>query len=115
MKPAKILIYIAMFLAIWGCKKKSTPTPDPPVIGPTITVSFKDTTIVYGDALSFSWTALNATSCQIQGKSALTAGSMQMNMLLRDTTLTIIATGIGGSITKTVSIKVIMMPKKLGD
>ena len=74
-------------------------------VGPGMTLSFKDTTIVYGANLTLSWTANNAISCQIQGKSSPSSGSIEMKTLIRNTTLTILVNGVG-SISKTASVKV---------
>ena len=74
-------------------------------VGPDLVISFKDTTVIYGANLTFSWTASNATSCQMQGFSVQSSGSMEMKKMLRDTSLTIVGFGVG-SVSKTVTIKV---------
>ena len=73
----------------------------------TLKVSFKDTTVVFGDTVTLLWKAEHSTSILFQSKkSLLTHDSITLIKLLRDTTFTIIANGSGGSLTQTASIKV---------
>jgi len=75
-------------------------------VGPGVYTSFNDLTVDYGGKFSLSFEAYNSTSVFINGQQSAQSGIFGMQNMARDTTITLKVFGWGGSITKTVSIKV---------
>ena len=106
----KYFLLLALFCClIVGCKSSSTgldPTP-PVVLKPEIKVfSVDKLNLVFAETTTVTWQVLNAQSCSLAGKSIDIAGSLTTSMLVKDTILTITATGNGGSASSSLTIKV---------
>ena len=85
----------------------------PPVVttpAPTLTLGSQPTTVVTGGTVTLTWSSTDATACTGSGDwtgSKSTSGSEIVTLTTIGTkTLTLVCTGTGGSVTKTLSIVV---------
>jgi len=98
-------IILSVLLFVAGCTK-TPPAPTP--VAPSLTVTFPQGTIPYGDSVSFSWEAEGKVSyVSLDGKEVAPIGSYQTKRLFDSVnTYKLTATGPGGSASKTIAIKV---------
>ena len=100
----RLLFALLSFCILYGCQEPDVvPEPLPPIeiILPPVVSASADTTINYGDSISINWSVKNSVTCNVA-----VIGSKTFNTLLKDATISIVATNTSGSTTKTISIKV---------
>src|ERR1051326_6873708 len=92
-------------LGISGCAGVSgTVNLAPPNASASLTISADPSTITSGETVTLQWSALNATSVEINGIGAVPAqGSMTVS-LSSTTTYTAVASNASGSVSKAVTI-----------
>lgn len=76
---------------------------------PSLTISAADTSINEGDSAEISWSAANVDSCGASGDwsgSRSSSGTESIGPLSADATFRLTCTGVGGSITRSVSVSV---------
>ena len=100
-----------MILGITGCAGVSgTVNLAPPNSSVSLTFSADSSSIVSGDSVTLQWSAVNATSVQINGVGAVSAqGSMTVSPSAT-TTYTAVASNASGSTSKAVTITVLPEP-----
>lgn len=80
-----------------------------PPSAPTLSLSGNPTSVEYNGTSLMSWSASNATSCSASGGWSGTkgiSGAETVGPLTSDTSYTMTCSGIGGSVTRTVSVSV---------
>jgi len=91
----------------------STPIPTPTSIPPTLTLDADPDIVSYNGSSQLMWTSQNATSCTASnawsGTKAL-SGNQSTGPLTTAKTYTLICTGPGGSVTRSVTITVLSQP-----
>jgi hypothetical protein len=106
MKSLYIWVLVCILI---GCKPslvEPDPTP-PPVAKPEINVFSADKiSLVYGETTTVTWQVVNATTCSLAGVNVGISGSTPTVKLVKDTTISIIATGNGSSASSSLTIKV---------
>ena len=85
------------------------PPPPPPAPAPTATLSASAASIVSGGSVTLTWTTTNATSATLNGGAVAVNGSQAFSPTV-NTTYTLMATGAGGSVNKSVSVTVTAPP-----
>jgi len=109
-----LLTVLVGVLILAGCKKDSTQPP----VAPTLQLSVNTTQVSPGDSVIVNWTSTNATSVEIMWSGPTfnglpPNGSQKIGPLQINTTITITATGPGGTAEKTKSVIVTSLPPPL--
>ncbi len=72
---------------------------------PTLTITANPTAVISGQGTTISWSSTNATHCNFEKQNLQPSGSMTVS-LSQTTTYSIQCTGLGGSVTKSVTVTV---------
>ena len=111
------LLILVLFGVIFfaGCKKDPGQSSTQPPVAPTLQMSVNATQVSLGDSVTVSLQSTNATSVQIMWSGPTfnglpINGSKKIGPLLINTTITITATGPGGSVKKDKSVTVVNLP-----
>lgn len=89
----------------------ATPTPTP--YPPTLNFSASPTTVAYNGSSTLSWSSTNTTECRASNSwsgSKNTSGSQSTGPLTSNRTFTLICSGPGGSVNRSVTVSVGAMP-----
>lgn len=107
----KKFFWVFLFCILAGCKAglvEPDPiiVPPPVYLKPEINFSADKINLVYGESITAKWKVKYADACSLAGQKIDSVGSLELKTLIKDTTLTIIATGKGGSASSSLTLKV---------
>ncbi len=86
-----------------------SPPPPPPPSAPTATLAVQPSSVSGGQSVTLTWTTTGATSVLLADQPVAASGTLSATPSV-STQYTLVATGPGGSVTKTVAVTVVPPP-----
>jgi peptidoglycan-associated lipoprotein len=108
-----LVVALAVFMVLAGCKKKVAappPPPPPPPPAPTATLSASPDTIQPGQSSTLTWQTTNATDVTLQGVGAVDPNGSRSVSPAQSTTYRLVAKGAGGTQEATARVTVTPPP-----